>query len=133
MDILMEQMMVEVGMTEQILQGIQEIPEARITVLKGVFLVGREVKVKTVEPVVVVLLVLEEAGDEVKVGPTVILLAVRKRMAGHIPMRWGIRTATHLAEALQILFQEHILLVIQIPFRMEHHHLMVGQTATVTL
>ena len=133
MVIRMEQMMVEVGMMEPILQGIQAIPEEKITGLEEEFLVTREVKAKTVEPVVGVLLVSEEAGDGVKVGPTVILLAVRKRMAGHIQMPWGIRTATHLAEALQILFQEHILLVIQIPFRMEHHHLMVGQTATVTL
>ena len=49
MGILMERTMEEVGMTEQILQEIQGIPEARITVLKEVFLVGREVKAKTME------------------------------------------------------------------------------------
>ena len=133
MDILMEQMMVEVGMMEPILQGIQAIPEEKITGLEEEFLVTREVKAKTVEAVMVVLLVLEEAGDGVKVGLTVILSAVRKLMAGHIQMPWGIRTATHLAEALQILFQERILLDIQIPFLMEHLPQMVGQTATVIL
>ena len=133
MAIRMGQMMVEVGMMEPILQGIQEIPEAKITGLEEEFLVTREVKAKTVESVVGVLLVSEEAGDGVKAGQTVILSVVHKRMAGHIPMRWDIRTATPLAEALRILFQEHILLGIRIPFLMEHHHQMAGRTATVTL